>query len=65
MSEDSLSDAVAHAVADHPDEWTRYLAGDDKEQKKLVGFFTGLVMRATRGQADGRAVAAELARRRG
>ena len=36
-------------------------AGDDK----LVGFFTGAVMRATNGRADGKAVAAELRRLRG
>ena len=57
MSEDSLAATVAQAVADHPDEWERYCDGDDK----LAGFFTGLVMKATRGQANGKAVAAELA----
>jgi aspartyl-tRNA(Asn)/glutamyl-tRNA(Gln) amidotransferase subunit B len=61
MSEDSLAATVAQAVADHPDEWGRFCAGDDK----LAGFFTGLVMKATRGQANGKAVAAELARLRG
>jgi aspartyl-tRNA(Asn)/glutamyl-tRNA(Gln) amidotransferase subunit B len=60
MSEDSLAAMVAQAVADHPDEWGRFRDGDDK----LAGFFTGLVMKATRGQANGRAVAAELARLR-
>jgi len=60
MSEDSLAAIVAQAVDDHPDEWERYRAGDDK----LAGFFTGLVMKATRGKANGKAVAAELARRR-
>ncbi len=57
MSEDSLAATVARAVDEHPDEWGRYCAGDDK----LAGFFTGLVMKATRGQANGKAVAAELA----
>ena len=61
MSEDSLAATVARAVDEHPDEWGRYCAGDDK----LAGFFTGLVMKATKGQANGRAVAAELARLRG
>jgi aspartyl-tRNA(Asn)/glutamyl-tRNA(Gln) amidotransferase subunit B len=61
MSEDSLAATVAQAVDDHPDEWGRFCAGDDK----LAGFFTGLVMKATRGQANGRAVAAELQRLRG
>jgi aspartyl-tRNA(Asn)/glutamyl-tRNA(Gln) amidotransferase subunit B len=61
MSEDSLAATVAQAVDDHPDEWGRFCAGDDK----LAGFFTGLVMKATKGQANGRAVAAELQRLRG
>ena len=61
MSEDSLADTVAQAVADNPDEWSRFCEGDDK----LAGFFTGLVMKATKGQANGKAVAAELRRLRG
>ena len=52
---------TAEAVTAHPDEWSRYCGGDDK----LAGFFTGLVMKATRGQANGKAVAAELRRLRG
>jgi aspartyl-tRNA(Asn)/glutamyl-tRNA(Gln) amidotransferase subunit B len=61
MSEDSLAATVAQAVADHPEEFGRYRDGDDK----LAGFFTGLVMKATRGQANGKEVAAELRRLRG
>jgi aspartyl-tRNA(Asn)/glutamyl-tRNA(Gln) amidotransferase subunit B len=61
MSDDSLVAAVSEAVDAHGDEWARYVAGDDK----LAGFFTGLVMRSTAGRADGKAVVAELRRRRG
>jgi aspartyl-tRNA(Asn)/glutamyl-tRNA(Gln) amidotransferase subunit B len=61
MSEDSLVATVAEAVAANPDEWSRFCEGDDK----LAGFFTGLVMKATKGQANGKAVAAELRRLRG
>ena len=61
MSEDSLASAVAEAVAAHPDEWERYRQGEDK----LAGLFTGAVMKATKGQADGKAVSAELRRLRG
>ena len=57
----SLEQAVADVVAAHPDEWRRYTEGEDK----LVGFFTGAVMKATTSRADGKAVAAELRRRRG
>jgi aspartyl-tRNA(Asn)/glutamyl-tRNA(Gln) amidotransferase subunit B len=64
MSEDSLASTVADIVAAHPEEWARFEAGDDKEQKKLAGFFTGKVMQATKGQANGKAVAAELQRLR-
>jgi len=57
----SLEAVVAEVVAAHPEEWQRYVAGEDK----LVGFFTGHVMRATSNRADGKAVAAELRRLRG
>ena len=65
MSGDSLVSAVAEAVAAHPDEWGRYRDGDEDDRKKLSGFLTGAVMRATRGQADAQAVQAELQRLRG
>ena len=61
MSEDSLVETVSEAIAANPDEWARFCEGDDK----LAGFFTGLVMKVTRGQANGKAVAAELRRLRG
>ncbi len=64
VGEDALLQVLDEVAARHPAEWSRYLAGDDKEVKKLTGFFTGEVMKATRGQADGKAVARELARRR-
>ena len=65
MSGDSLASAVAEVVAAHPDEWGRYRDGDEDDRKKLTGFLTGAVMRATRGQADAQAVQAELERLRG
>ncbi len=61
MSEDSLVAVVAEVVAARPGEWERYCQGEDK----LAGLFTGAVMKATKGQADGQAVAAELRRLRG
>jgi aspartyl-tRNA(Asn)/glutamyl-tRNA(Gln) amidotransferase subunit B len=64
MSEDTLSATVAEVVAAHPDEWVRYRDGDDNDRKKLSGFFIGLVMKSTRGQADGGAVRVELERLR-
>jgi aspartyl-tRNA(Asn)/glutamyl-tRNA(Gln) amidotransferase subunit B len=61
MSEDSLASTVGDVVAAHPDEWGRYRQGEDK----LAQFFIGQVMKATRGQANGKAVVAELQRLKG
>ena len=64
LSEDSLVATVAEVVAAHPEEWARFAAGGE-DGDKLIGPITGLVMKATKGQADGKAVAAELRRLRG
>ena len=56
----ALAGTIDELIAAHPDEWARYADGDDK----LAQFFVGQVMKATRGQADGKAVIAELSRRR-
>jgi len=55
---DSILDAIIEA---NPDEWGRFCGGEEK----LAGFFTGKVMAATKGQADGKAVSAALRGRRG
>jgi aspartyl-tRNA(Asn)/glutamyl-tRNA(Gln) amidotransferase subunit B len=57
MSDDALAGLVDGLIADHPDEWNRFVAGDEGERRKMQGFFTGQIMKATQGQADGRAVA--------
>jgi Asp-tRNA(Asn)/Glu-tRNA(Gln) amidotransferase B subunit len=64
MASDALSGVLDEIIASHPDEWARYLSGDEGEQKKLAGLFTGQVMKATAGKANGKDVAAELQRRR-
>jgi aspartyl-tRNA(Asn)/glutamyl-tRNA(Gln) amidotransferase subunit B len=56
MGADALTSAVDDVIAANPDEWARYVEGDDKARGKLTGFFVGQVMKATRGQADGKAV---------
>ncbi len=61
LGADALAAVVGEVVAAHPDEWARYVAGEDK----LTGLFTGAVMKATQGKANGKDVAAELRRRRG
>ncbi|RMH73235.1 MAG: Asp-tRNA(Asn)/Glu-tRNA(Gln) amidotransferase subunit GatB, partial [Actinomyces sp.] len=65
MDTGELEAVVEAVIATHPDEWARFVGGDDKDRKKMAGFFTGQVMKATRGQADGRLVAEILGRRAG
>ena len=60
LSADSLGVTVASLIDAHPDEWGRYREGDDK----LAQFFIGQVMKSTKGQANGKAVIAELQARR-
>ncbi|HSL59560.1 MAG TPA: Asp-tRNA(Asn)/Glu-tRNA(Gln) amidotransferase subunit GatB, partial [Acidimicrobiales bacterium] len=60
MGADALTAVVDEIIAAHPDEWTQFTTGDDKARGKLTGFFVGQVMRATQGQADGKAVTALL-----
>ncbi len=64
LGSDTLGEALDGVIAAHPDEWARFVGGDDGEVKKLSGFFTGKVMQATAGKANGKEVAAELDRRR-
>jgi len=45
---DALADVVNDVLDDHPDEVNRYRDGEEK----LLGFFMGQVMRATRGTAN-------------
>jgi aspartyl-tRNA(Asn)/glutamyl-tRNA(Gln) amidotransferase subunit B len=64
LGSDSLAAVLDGIVAANPDEWARFVGGDPGEAKKLQGFFTGEVMKATQGKANGKEVAAELSRRR-
>jgi aspartyl-tRNA(Asn)/glutamyl-tRNA(Gln) amidotransferase subunit B len=61
LGADTLMSVVADVVAAHPDEWGRFVEGEDK----LTGFFTAAVMKATSGKANGKEVVAELRRLRG
>ena len=56
MAADALEAAVDGVIAACPGEWTRFCAGEGDDRKKMAGFLTGQVMRATRGRADGAAV---------
>ncbi|NDJ75598.1 MAG: Asp-tRNA(Asn)/Glu-tRNA(Gln) amidotransferase subunit GatB, partial [Chloroflexi bacterium] len=63
--EDVLRQAVIAALDDHPDETARFLAGEEK----VIKFLMGMVMRAMKGKADAQVVqrllADELNARRG
>jgi aspartyl-tRNA(Asn)/glutamyl-tRNA(Gln) amidotransferase subunit B len=59
VGDDTLAGLVDDLLAAHPAEWARLRDGD----QKLTGFFVGKVMAATRGNADGKAVAALLRQR--
>ena len=59
--ESAIEAAVDQALASSPAEAERYRAGD----RKLLGFFVGRVMKATRGAADPRAVSALLRKKLG
>ena len=63
MGADATAAALDEVIAAHPDEWGRYREGDDKARGKLTGFFVGQVMKATKGQADGKEVTALLRQR--
>ena len=64
MDTDALVSVVDAIIAANPAEWAEFVGGDDKKRGKLTGFFTGKVMQATKGQADGKAVNMLLNQRR-
>ncbi len=59
MDTSELEILVDGLIADNPDEWGRFCEGD----KKIQGFFVGQIMKATKGQADGKVVNQLLASR--
>ena len=60
LGSDTLGAVLDEVIEANPDQWERFVAGEDKMQ----GFFTGAVMKATSGKANGKEVAAELGKRR-
>jgi aspartyl-tRNA(Asn)/glutamyl-tRNA(Gln) amidotransferase subunit B len=66
MDTSELDSALDAVIAEFPDDWAAFCAAEDPgKRKKLTGFFTGKVMAATQGRADGRAVGEGLTRRAG
>ena len=65
MDASVLESAIDEVIAANAEDWAEFCGTDDqKKVGKLTGFFVGQVMKATRGQADGKAVTASLQRRR-
>jgi aspartyl-tRNA(Asn)/glutamyl-tRNA(Gln) amidotransferase subunit B len=60
LDSSELDTMVDDAIAAQPDAWAKFCAGETKAMGALVG----AVMKASRGQADGKAVTAILERRR-
>lgn len=56
MDTSELEGIVDGVISSNPDEWQRFLDGDGK----VMGFFVGQIMKATKGQADGKVVTALL-----
>ena len=52
MDTGELEPLIDQLIADNPDEWGRFCEGD----RKVQGFFVGQIMKATKGQADGKVV---------
>jgi aspartyl-tRNA(Asn)/glutamyl-tRNA(Gln) amidotransferase subunit B len=65
MDAGALEATVDGVIAANAPEWERFRTGDDKERGKLTGFFVGQVMKATKGQADGKVVTALLRQKAG
>jgi aspartyl-tRNA(Asn)/glutamyl-tRNA(Gln) amidotransferase subunit B len=66
MDNSVLEATLDEIITANPDPWNELvaLADGDKKLGKLEGFFTGGVMKATKGQADGKVVKALLQQRR-
>ena len=43
---------VDEVLTANPDEVENYKAADDKKRKKMLGFFVGQIMKASKGQAN-------------
>ncbi|MEM0953143.1 MAG: Asp-tRNA(Asn)/Glu-tRNA(Gln) amidotransferase subunit GatB [Pseudomonadota bacterium] len=48
----ALEAMVSEVINANPDQVAQYLAADDARRKKLLGFFVGQIMKASKGQAN-------------
>ncbi len=56
MDTSELESVLDTIIAESPNEWQRFIDADAAGRGKLQGFFVGRVMKATKGQADGKVV---------
>lgn len=61
VDQGELASLLDELINQNSSEWQRFCGGE----QKLQGFFVGQIMKATKGQADGQAVAKLLAERKG
>jgi aspartyl-tRNA(Asn)/glutamyl-tRNA(Gln) amidotransferase subunit B len=61
MASDDLAGIIDGIIAANPDDWARFVEGDPK----VAQFFIGQVMKATKGQANGKTVTEFLNAKRG
>ncbi len=64
MDTSALEATIDEIIAANAEDWSAFVTGDDKKRGKLTGFFVGQIMKATKGQADGKVVTAILNERR-
>lgn len=56
MDNSELEEIVDRIISENSDDWLAFINGDETERKKKSGFFVGLIMKETNGQADGKIV---------
>jgi aspartyl-tRNA(Asn)/glutamyl-tRNA(Gln) amidotransferase subunit B len=64
MDTGDLEAIVDQIIADNPEDWQRFVDADDTAANKIYQFFAGLVMKTTKGKADGKVVREIFMRRR-
>jgi aspartyl-tRNA(Asn)/glutamyl-tRNA(Gln) amidotransferase subunit B len=60
LDSSALEAIVDQVIGANADQWETFQTGDDKARGKLTGYFVGQIMKASNGQADGRAATALL-----
>ena len=48
----ALETLINEVVSSNPDQVAQYRAADEGKRKKLIGFFVGQIMKASKGQAN-------------